>query len=261
MIAQLPLLVLPANAHAELQGLFDAATARGLDEGAAYRELLPLLQDWAALMLWLYSTEQVGGGCPTSGSSAPQCTPGTTTTQMQVEAAVAAAPGAQGTLALANSRGSSASSKAGCHQNGQQQQQQLLVYLHEELVASVSSFLDAYELTECFKLLTLQQWQQQHASVGPADAAAAADAASPASSAAPVPAGGDGVDLADPDQAALTGSSAVAAAELLAEQLPDEAADLMPSMLSTTLLSAVAAGSPRAVYPATGHLPGDAPSP
>jgi hypothetical protein len=52
LVAYLPLLVLPAAARQELQQLFDAAVAAGLTCSAAYQQLLPMLQDWATILLW-----------------------------------------------------------------------------------------------------------------------------------------------------------------------------------------------------------------
>eukprot|EP00775_Hariotina_reticulata_P004505 gene4505-4758_t len=242
LIAQLPLLVLPANAHVELQGLFDAATARELDEGDAYRELLPLLQDWAALMLWSYSTND-DGSCPTATDSS--LWNAGSARQMQVEADAVDAQGTHSSFGLARNGAAHAVSKGGG--DGLQHQQQLLIYLHEELVASVSSFLDAYELTECSKLLTLQQWQQQHAIVGQGYAVATHSPSS-LSSATPAP-----VNAEDTDQNATCDD----VAELLAEQLPGEAADLLPYALTSTLL-APGAASPGAAYAVTSNLPCDA---
>eukprot|EP00775_Hariotina_reticulata_P010144 gene10144-10302_t len=97
LLAQLPLLVLPANAHAEIQGLFDAATARELDAGDAYQELLPLLQDWAALMLWNHIADEGGSRPSTTNISTNTIThwkPGSAA-QMSVDAALAGADRSQ----------------------------------------------------------------------------------------------------------------------------------------------------------------------
>jgi hypothetical protein len=64
VIAHLPLLLLPAAAAKEMQGLFEAAVACGVDKMQANQQLLlRLVQDWALLMLLL------DGSCGSDGSS------------------------------------------------------------------------------------------------------------------------------------------------------------------------------------------------
>jgi hypothetical protein len=64
LVAYLPLLVLPTAAQQELQQLFDAAVAAGLTCSEAYQQLLPMVQDWATVLLW--------PGCCSSSSTAGQ---------------------------------------------------------------------------------------------------------------------------------------------------------------------------------------------
>lgn len=51
IFAELPLLLLPAAAQIELEELFTAAVEQGYSELESYRYLLPLLRDWAMLLL------------------------------------------------------------------------------------------------------------------------------------------------------------------------------------------------------------------
>jgi hypothetical protein len=81
MLAQLPLLVLPAAAQAELQQLFGTAEAAGVPYATMYWQLLPLLQDWELLLTLCGSSSsdssdggvgddadgRDGGGCAEAG--------------------------------------------------------------------------------------------------------------------------------------------------------------------------------------------------
>jgi hypothetical protein len=71
VIAHLPLLLLPAAAATEMQGVFEAAVACGVDRMQANQQLLlRLVQDWALLMLLLDGSSGSGGGSSSSSSSA-----------------------------------------------------------------------------------------------------------------------------------------------------------------------------------------------
>jgi hypothetical protein len=72
VIACLPLLVLPAAAQQELQQLFTAAVAAGLTCSQAYQQLLPMLQDWATVLLWPGCSNAAAAAGQASSAEQPQ---------------------------------------------------------------------------------------------------------------------------------------------------------------------------------------------
>eukprot|EP00775_Hariotina_reticulata_P011677 gene11677-11820_t len=70
VLGQLPLLVLPAAAALEMQGLQKGLVALGLADSTAYQQLLPLMRDWATFMLWSDSLTQAGNDRSTMGGAA-----------------------------------------------------------------------------------------------------------------------------------------------------------------------------------------------
>eukprot|EP00775_Hariotina_reticulata_P008262 gene8262-8450_t len=76
VLAHLPLLMLPAVAHAEVMQLFQAAGDACQDLDLGYQQLLPLLQDWATTILWKGSGAAASGqgDIGSSCSSSPEGT-------------------------------------------------------------------------------------------------------------------------------------------------------------------------------------------
>jgi hypothetical protein len=69
VLASIPLLVLPPGACQEIEEVFEAALDAGMMRDEAYRLLLPLLQDWVALLLW----QGPGGGAGLTAADLETC--------------------------------------------------------------------------------------------------------------------------------------------------------------------------------------------
>jgi hypothetical protein len=73
VLAYLHLMLLPATAQAELQGLFQAVQELGLSYTTAYKQLLPLLQDWSLFTILtdraVAAEAAAGNGSHARGSS------------------------------------------------------------------------------------------------------------------------------------------------------------------------------------------------
>jgi hypothetical protein len=72
VLGQLPLLILPSTAQAEIDNLLLAAADAGIPRSASHQLLLPLLQDWATVVLWSESLRPAADSS-SSSSSRRQC--------------------------------------------------------------------------------------------------------------------------------------------------------------------------------------------